>query len=141
MWEDHYNCINNTMVRGAKRQREADGEVLQISPKRIKTKNSRKSSKIKNATTPGDTDCKYSPKSLENLSLDFVSHNVDLLDTLVGLPEIIGKLIFDHIASYIACEDNYSSSKALHLFKVFNEAYREELLADLTFEGIFASQE
>lgn len=129
------------MVRGVKRQRDGNGEDQQISPKRLKTKINSKSSRGKNATTPGETECKYSPKSLERLSLDFVSYNVDLLDTLVGLPEIIGKLIFGHIARYVSSEDNYPNSKVLHLFKVFNEAYRGEFLEDLTFEGIFTSQE
>lgn len=82
--------------------------------------------------------------SLFNMCLKFMTINIDLIDSLVGMPEIIGEQLF----SYMIKEKifNFEISKdgslsANDLFKVrklavFGEAYNDLILKSLTLDGV-----
>ena len=78
--------------------------------------------------------------SLLKMCFRYITQNLSILDSLVGMPEIIGKELFDFmLKNQVLTLENvpYSSKNKgdenkLHCLMVFNEAFRDQIISSLS---------
>ncbi|XP_021351073.1 leucine-rich repeat-containing protein 42-like isoform X2 [Mizuhopecten yessoensis] len=82
------------------------------------------------------------PISLLKLVIHYVSQHLELVESLVGFPEIVGELIFR--AAETSCKFYYQDDEyhdCLQRLKLFTQAYGEVVLSKLSMSGRWSSLE
>ena len=83
---------------------------------------------------PSGLACKEELWSLKDISLRYIAYNIKLADSFVGLPEIVGKEIFDACCKVGSLEPSSSEDWATVL-NIFCEAYQHLILKTLNLSG------
>ncbi|XP_077981907.1 leucine-rich repeat-containing protein 42-like [Glandiceps talaboti] len=72
------------------------------------------------------------PKSLQFLAMDFVARHIELVESLVDFPDVIGKPLFELTQKHKVFLDGSRQVRALQLFC---EAYNQDVLDGLNLSG------
>lgn len=89
--------------------------------------------------TQSQSDCetsgqRHNPPSLLTLCVRFVAININLVDSLVDFPEVVGKSLFDAVVASGSVDK--PSSSASTILQLFTDAYQEAVLDKLSFKGV-----